>query len=280
MKLGAFDIEVLSDGCFRLDGGQMFGVVPKVLWEKQMPADSRNRVTLGLNCLLVRTGKKNVIVETGVGDKFDEKFADVYGIQHSTTISQELEKRGIGPGDVDIVINTHLHFDHCGWNVRREGGKLIPTFPRARYIIQRGEWEHALHPNERDRASYLNDFFLAGERQTEFLDGDGEILPGIRVEVMPGHTRHMQCVRIESEGELAYFISDLVPTRAHLRYPWVMSFDLFPLETMENKRRVLPQLVAEEAVVIFPHDAGLPCARLAEENGKIQAVPLNSVLSH
>jgi glyoxylase-like metal-dependent hydrolase (beta-lactamase superfamily II) len=272
MKLGAFEIAILSDGTFALDGGQMFGVVPKVLWEKRLPADARNRVRLGLTSLLVRTGRHNVLIETGMGDKYDSKFADIYGIEHSSSVPDDLKKHGLAPQDIDIVINTHLHFDHCGWNARRENGRLIPTFPRAKYFVQRGEWEHALRPTERDRASYLEDFFLPSENQTEFLDGDGEILPGISVEVLSGHTRHLQGVRVQSEGRQAYFISDLVPTQAHLPYPWVMSFDLYPLETLENRHRLLPRLVEEGALVVFPHDASLPCAKLAEKDGRIIAL--------
>ncbi len=271
MKLGNFDIWALSDGTFALDGGQMFGVVPKVLWEKQLPADERNRVRLGLTCLLVRAGQRHILIETGVGDKFDAKRADVYGVAHSTTLLAELKKLGLEPADIDIVLNTHLHFDHCGWNTRREGARLVPTFPRARYFVQRGEWEHALHPTERDRAGYIEEFFCPAEAQTELLDGDHEIVPGIRVEVVPGHTRHMQCVRIESEGRQAFFISDLVPTRAHLPDPWIMSLDLYPMETLANKKRLLPQLAREGTLVIFPHDPGVPWARLVERDGMVTA---------
>jgi glyoxylase-like metal-dependent hydrolase (beta-lactamase superfamily II) len=273
MKLGAFEIEILSDGTFALDGGQMFGVVPKVMWEKQIPADSRNRIRLGLACLLVRAGRHTILVETGIGDKFDAKFADIYDVRHSTTLPEDLKKHGVSPEDVTMVINTHLHFDHCGWNVRRENGNPVPTFPRARYLVQRGEWEHALEPTERDRASYIGEFFRPAERQTDLLDGNTEIVPGVSVEVLAGHTRHMQCVRLESEGQQAYFISDLVPTHAHLRYPWVMSFDLYPLETLENKRRLLPRLAEQGALVIFPHDTSLACAKLVEKDGKLTAVP-------
>lgn len=273
MKLGAFDLEILSDGSFALDGGQMFGVVPKVLWEKQLPPDERNRVRLGLTCLLVRTGKQNVLIETGLGDKFDAKFASIYGVERSATLLDDLKRHGLAPEDINIVINTHLHFDHCGWNVRREDSELVPTFPRARYFVQRCEWEHALHPTERDRASYIDDCFRPAEPLTEFLDGDSDIVPGISVEVMSGHNRHMQCVSIESRGQRAYFISDLVPTHVHLRYPWIMSFDLYPLETLANKRRLLPMLAAQQSLVIFPHDAALPCAVLEERDGKITARP-------
>jgi glyoxylase-like metal-dependent hydrolase (beta-lactamase superfamily II) len=273
MKLGAFELEILSDGTFALDGGQMFGVVPKVLWEKRLPADARNRVRLGLTCLLVRSGKHNVLIETGIGDKYDAKFAEIYAVDHASKLPEDLKSHGLTPADIDVVINTHLHFDHCGWNVRREGNKLVPAFPRAKYFVQRGEWEHALQPTDRDRASYLEDFFLPAERQTEMLDGDVEIIPGISLEVMPGHTRHMQCVRVESQGRQAYFISDLVPTQAHLPYPWVMSFDLYPLETLENRQRLLPRLAQQGALVIFPHDAALPWAKLAEKDGRMTAQP-------
>jgi glyoxylase-like metal-dependent hydrolase (beta-lactamase superfamily II) len=269
MKLGAFDFHLLSDGFFALDGGQMFGVVPKTLWEKKMPADSRNRIRLGLNCVFVDTGSHKVMIETGIGDKLDARFADIYAIDHSALLPAELEKRGIGLADVDVVINSHLHFDHCGWNTRREGVRLVPTFPRASYFIQQGEWEHALNPTERDRASYIEEFFAAAESQTEFLQGDGEVVPGVRVEVTPGHTRHLQIVWIESQGERACFLSDVVPTQAHLPYPWIMAFDLYPLETLASKKRLLPRLAAEDVLVVFPHDPQVPCARLAERDGKI-----------
>jgi glyoxylase-like metal-dependent hydrolase (beta-lactamase superfamily II) len=273
MKLGKFELLALSDGTFALDGGQMFGVVPKPLWERKLPADARNRVRLGLTCLLVRTGSHNVLIETGIGDKFDAKHADIYAIEKPTTLLDELGKAGLAPEDIDIVINTHLHFDHCGWNTRRQGGQVVPTFPRARYLIQHGEWEHALHPTERDQASYVLESFRPAEDRTEFLEGNQEILPGIRVEVVSGHTRDLQCVWIESEGQCACFISDLVPTRAHLPYPWIMSFDLYPLETLANKHRLLPQLIERDALVIFPHDPEVPWARLAEGEGRIAARP-------
>ncbi|HEV2351917.1 MAG TPA: MBL fold metallo-hydrolase [Terriglobia bacterium] len=275
MKLGEFEIHLLSDGTFALDGGQMFGVVPKVLWEKKMPADSRNRIRMGLNCLLIQTSRRNILIETGIGEKFDAKLNDIYAVNHSTTLPLELQKIGLELSDIHIVINTHLHFDHCGWNAQWENGKLVPTFPQARYYVQRGEWEHALHPTERDRASYVPDFFLAAGRQTEFMDGNTEIISGISVEVTPGHNRNLQCVRIVSGGESAYFISDLVPTQAHLRFPWIMAFDLFPLETLSNKQRLLPQLAEQEALVIFPHDAETPWVRLVQTEDKITPVPVS-----
>lgn len=272
MKFGAFELDILSDGTFALDGGQMFGVVPKVLWEKQAPADARNRICLGLNCVLVRTGRQTIVIETGIGDKYDSKFANIYDIRRTQTLPEALRARGVALEDVDIVINSHLHFDHCGWNTRRDAGNVVPTFPRAKYFVQRGEWEHAMRPSERDRASYIREYFEACEKRTEFVSGEAEIIPGFRVEVMSGHNRDLQCIHVESEGARACFISDLVPTRAHLPYPWIMSFDLYPLETLANRRRLLPQLAEQKALVIFPHDADLPCARLSEQDGRITAV--------
>jgi len=275
MKLGAFELHAVFDGSFMLDGGQMFSVVPKVLWEKRIPADDRNRIRLGLTCLLIQTGRHNILVETGIGDKFDAKFGNIYGVDHCRTLPSELQKLGLSPQDIDMVINTHLHFDHCGWNVRSDDGKLVPTFPRARYFVQRGEWEDAHHTTERNRASYVESFFDAAEPQTEFLDGDAEIVPGVRVEVGMGHTRCMQCVRVASEGDTAFYPSDLVPTNSHLAYAWMTSFDLYPQETLANKKRFLPELAESNALLVFCHDPCIPWARLIKKDGKILAEPVN-----
>ncbi len=274
MKLGAFDIFALSDGTFALDGGQMFGVVPKVLWEKKLAADERNRVRLGLTCLLARTGKYNVLIETGIGDKFGAKHAGIYKIDHSSNLLDDLSRHGVGVDDVDIIVNTHLHFDHCGWNTRRDGSRVVTTFPKARYFMQRAEWEHALHPNERDRASYLEEWFAPAEPQTVFIEGPCEIVPGIRVEVAAGHVQDMQCVWIESEGKSACFVSDLVPTRAHLPFPWIMAFDLSPMDTLASKKRLLPQLAEQQALIVFPHDPDVFGGRLVETDGDLAFHPV------
>lgn len=274
MKLGAFEIHALSDGTFGLDGGQMFGVVPKALWEKKLPADERNRVRLGLTCLLVRAGKHNVLIETGIGEKFDARHAEIYNIDHSSRLPDELSRHGLGLDDIDIIINTHLHFDHCGWNTRREGSQIIPTFPKARYFMQRAEWEHALHPSERDRASYIEEWFAPAEPQTVFVEGTREIVPGVRVELAPGHVRDMQCVWIESEDQRACFISDLVPTHAHLPFPWIMAFDLYPMDTLASKKRLLPQLAEDRTLIVFPHDAEIPWGVLEESEGKLAFHPV------
>ena len=271
MRLGAFEIEVVSDGTFALDGGAMFGVVPRVVWERQLPADAQHRVRLGLNCLLIRTGRDNILVDTGIGAKWDERSRSRYGVAHETTLLDELARRGLAAEDITVVINTHLHFDHAGTNTIERGGRVVPTFPRARYVVQRGEYEHACQPHERDRASYMPaDFapiFVAS--QFELIDGDAEIVPGVSVIKVAGHNRDLQCVKVESEGETAFAFADLVPTTAHLPAAWVMGYDLYPTESVDQKKRLVPQAVREGWLCHFYHDPHTPLAYLRERDGKI-----------
>lgn len=275
MLVGDIEIFVLTEGFVRLDGGAMFGVVPKPLWEKKFLADERNRIRLAMNCLLIRTAGKQIVVETGAGDKWDAKMRDIYGLEGETRLPELLASRGTRLAEVDLVINTHLHFDHCGWNTRRLDGKVVPTFPNARYVVQKGELEHAKHPTERDRASYLPENFAPIEENGQFweLEGDREVAPGVEVLRVPGHTRDMQCVRITSRGKTAFFFADLVPTTAHIPYPWIMGYDLYPLTTLENKKRLLPQAVRERWLCLFAHDPNMPVACLREREGKIVAEP-------
>ncbi len=277
MKLGDFQLDLLSDGWFALDGGQIFGVVPKPLWEKKISADASNRIRLGLNCLLVRTGLHTVLIETGIGNRMSSKEVGIYAIQKPTDLLQELKKVGVAPEEVDIVINTHLHFDHCGWNlITGEDGSLAPTFPRARYHVQKGEWERAITPNERERGSYRKSFFFdLGERMC-LLEGDQEIIPGIRVEVFAGHTRYMQGVWITSGGQEALYITDLSPTAANIPYAWIPALDLYPMETLASKRRVLPELARRGTIVVFPHEINTPVARLEEDGHRLAVVALPS----
>lgn len=275
MNLGEFEIQLVTDGRFGLDGGAMFGVVPRPLWEKQAPPDARNRIPMAMNCLLVRGGGKVILVETGAGDKWAAKQRDIYGFQERGRLLDRLAERGVRPEDVDIVVNTHLHFDHCGWNTRRAGDRVVPTFPNATYVVQRGELEHARRPNERDRASYLADNFepIDQARQWRLAEGDTALIPGIELVVVPGHTGDMQCVRVTGGGRTVMLLADLVPTRAHLAYPWIMSFDLYPMLTLENKKKWLPQLAREGTLCVFAHDPDVPAARLRERDGKIEAEP-------
>lgn len=256
MKLGAFEIYPVTDGRFRLDGGAMFGVVPKVLWEKCCQADEKNRIQLGLNCLLIRAHGKNILVDTGVGAKVDAKFQDRFAIERTPPLHESLKKQGLAAEDVHMVINTHLHFDHCGGNTVREDGQVVSAFPKAKYFVQRGEYEDAVRTNERTKASYLKENFtpVAHVNQWEFLDGDAQLLPGVSVVVTPGHTRHHQGVKVESDGQVAFFLGDLIPTTCHLPLPYIMGYDLFPLETLEQKRRLLHQAYEERWLLVFEHD--------------------------
>ena len=224
VKLGDFVLEPVSDGFFRLDGGAMFGVVPKVLWEKTNPPDEKNRILLGLNCLLIRKGEENILVDTGIGGKADEKFNSIFAVDRNPSIQDSLSELGLIEEDITIVINTHLHFDHAGGNTLRNAkGNIRPAFPNARYMVQRGEWEDAIHPNARTRASYHTEDFLplmeAG--QMELIDGNQEIVEGISVFKTSGHNRHIQLVKIESHGETGVFLSDIIPTASHIAPPYI-----------------------------------------------------------
>ena len=276
LTLGDFELTVLSDGHYFIDGGAMFGVIPKALWERKIKADARNRVEMGLNSLLIRDGKRTILVETGVGPKLPEKVQRVYN--NEARLLRSFEEAGVSPEEVDVVINTHLHFDHCGWNTHYKNGRLVATFPRARYYVQRGEWEHAQNPNDRDYVSYISENYnpLVESGQMELISGDREIVPGISVRIYPGHTRHMQAVMIRSGGETACYISDLIPMSQHLNIAWTMSYDSFPVETMAQKKRFYAEAIPNRWVVVFTHDHFLPWAYVepGEDDGKYVARPL------
>ncbi len=283
MELGDFDLTVVGDGGFRLDGGAMFGVVPRVLWEKEAPPDDRNRIGMATNCLLVARGNDLLLIDTGIGDKHDTRFRQMYAMDESATrLPDSIRQAGYELGDVTHVVLSHLHFDHCGWNTREDsrGGRLVPTFPKARYWLQRGEVEHARNPNERDRASYFpqnwEPLFEAGV--VELFGDEAEPIPGVRAVRVPGHNADMCIVLIDGGGgRKAVYWADLVPRATHVPYPWIMSYDLYPLTTLDNKKRWLPQAAAEGWLCIFEHDPDVPCARLAEDKpGRFRAVPVEA----
>lgn len=257
MKIGTIDMFPVVDGRFRLDGGAMFGVVPKVLWERCCPADEQNRIQLALTCLLIRAHGKNLLVDTGLGDKVDVKFQKMFAVDRRPTLQESLKSLGLAAEDIHMVINTHLHFDHAGGNTTSQGGNVLaPTFPKATYYVQRGEYQDAVQANERTRASYRQENFTPiGEgRRWEGLEGDTELLPGVSAVVTRGHTRHHQSVKIESEGQVAFFLGDLIPTVSHLPLPYIMGYDLYPLQTLETKRWVLDRAFEERWLLIFEHD--------------------------
>ena len=257
MRLGRFDVQIFSDGIFRLDGGAMFGVVPKVLWEKQKPADELNRVAMDMNCLLIRDGANVVLVETGAGPKLNDRQKRNFGVDGPPRLLDELAHRGVRPDEVTLVINTHLHFDHAGGNTYREGERVVATFPRASYVFQRLEWTDANSPNERTRGSYLPEDFapLEAAGRLELIDDAVEILPGIRLDRIQGHTRGTQTVRVTDGKQTLFFSSDFMPDRHHLPLPWIPSQDLYPLETLAAKKVILPRAIAERWIVAFTHDA-------------------------
>jgi glyoxylase-like metal-dependent hydrolase (beta-lactamase superfamily II) len=267
-QFGDFELSIFSDGTYFLDGGAMFGVIPKPLWEKKMPPDEQNRIVLGLNTLLIRTDKHNVIVETGIGPKLSPKMQSIYG--HTPRLLDNLRAGAVDPASIDIVINTHLHFDHCGWNTYMDDGRAVPTFPNARYFAQRIEVEHGHLQLERDRVSYLSENYdpLINSGQMKLLIGDTEIVPGISVRIYPGHTRSMQAVIIRSRGQTACYIADLIPTTAHTDLTWVMAFDILPLQTIESRKRFYAEAIPQKWLVVFTHDHQHPFAYLEYDEKK------------
>jgi len=277
MHIGDMEIRYLDGGNFWLDGGAMFGVVPKVFWEKKSPPGDRNRIKLRANSLLVQTHGKTIVIETANGTKWDPKMRAIYGVQEGDPLLDSLAAQGVQPRDVDLVINTHLHFDHAGGNTRIENDRAVPTFPRARYVVQRAELEHAAAPTERDRASYFPENFVP-ITQAGLWDlsiSDQPILPGISVAPIPGHNADIQAILLTGRGKTLAFVADLLPTRHHIPLPWIMAYDLFPLQTLETKRHWLSRMVAENWIVAFGHDPDVPAATLHLRDGKIEIQPVD-----
>jgi len=321
LTLGNFEISIFSDGTYPLDGGAFFGVIPKIMWSRKVLANERNYVQAGLNSLLIRTGEKNILVETGMGNKLSDRMVKFYG--QPAQLLNNLAAAKIAPEDIDIVINTHLHFDHCGWNtVRDKTGKIVPTFPRAKYYAPEGEWQYARKPSERDSISYIPDNYdpLVQSGQMTLLKGGEEIAPGISVKTFPGHTANMQAVIVDGsvgketdgkstrgkniedkgmigpkatgkgttsvvplrsessgalapEGTVACYISDLIPTTAHIDLTWGMAFDLYPLQTIESKKQYYAKAIPEKWLTVLTHDARMPWAYVEkDESGKMVAL--------
>ncbi len=270
-SVGSIRIHLLDAGLQRLDGGAMFGVVPKPLWEKRIPADPRNRIPLGLRCLLVEAPGALVLVDTGIGNKEDERFREIYGVENEgdpTRLEDAIRAAGFHPSDVDFVVLTHLHFDHAGGaTVLRPDGSVAPAFPGARHVVQRGEFDFAALPNERVRASYLERNLepLTRAGLWEFVDGEVELTRGVRLLPTPGHTPHHQSVLVQSDGETACYLADLCPTVAHVPLPWIMGYDLEPLVTLETKRALWKRAREEDWLLVFEHDPEVGWGRLDPE---------------
>ena len=272
-QLGKWRIHAIQAGGQKLDGGAMFGVVPKPLWERRIPADPRNRIQLGMRCLLIEHPSGLVLIDTGAGNKEDEKFHDIYGVENrgengATQLEDGLRDLRVQPSDVNFVINTHLHFDHGGGNTTKTAdGRIVPTFPKARHVVQAGEYEYATHTNERTAASYFPRNFVpihdAG--MFDFVRGEKTILEGVTLIPTPGHVPHHQGVLLESDGEKAFYLADLSPTAAHLPLPWIMGYDVEPLVTLETKRRIMKRALEEQWLMVFEHDAMVPWGRLTHD---------------
>jgi glyoxylase-like metal-dependent hydrolase (beta-lactamase superfamily II) len=278
-NVGGLRCHTLEGGLQRLDGGAMFGVVPRTLWKSQIEPDDRNRIPLAMRCVLVEHGDGLVLIDTALGNKENSKFLDIYGVENqglegATQLEDALASAGFLPRDVRWVINTHLHFDHAGGNTTMDPElendprrHVRPTFPNATYVVQRGELEFARHTNERTRASYLPHNFepIAAANRWQLLDGDQEVIPGISVRLTPGHVPFHQAVLLQDRGETALFVGDLFPTVSHLPLPWIMGYDLEPLRTLESKRSILSEAVAGGWRLIFEHDARVVMGRPVRE---------------
>lgn len=288
MEIGDYRFEIVPDTEFWLDGGAMFGVVPRVLWERVCPPDELNRIKQQMNCVFIDTGKEKVLIETGIGEKWSEKEAAMYGIRRERPFAETLlEKTGCKPADITIVINTHLHFDHAGGNTiltgthasRGRAGETpaiqsIPQFKNARYMVSERELEHAESPHERDRASYLPENWRPMQEtgQLETMPDEYEPVPGLKLQTVRGHSETMQTWRLDRGGKTIYGFADLVPTSHHLPLPWIMGYDLYPTETLAFKKEIIPRAVEEQWLCLFYHDFEHPLCKLDSKKQKIEAI--------
>ncbi len=287
-RVGNLVCHALEGGRQWLDGGAMFGVVPKPLWERRIPPDGRNRIPLALRCLLVEHDAGPVLIDTGLGNKESDKFREIYGVENAgkagpTQLEDALAGAGFRPEDVRWVINTHLHFDHAGGNTYAAGDRapspsIALSFPNATYVVQQRELEFATHTNERTAASYLDHNFapVGAAGRWRLVNGETELLPGIRLVPTPGHVPHHQSVVIANGGERACFLGDLVPTSAHVPLPWIMGYDLEPLVTLETKRALLSRAEADGWILVFEHDPTCPLGRVVREGKSFGCAPLDT----
>jgi glyoxylase-like metal-dependent hydrolase (beta-lactamase superfamily II) len=284
-EIGTLKCHTLEGGRQKLDGGAMFGVVPKPLWERRIEPDELNRIPLSLRCLLIEHGDGPILVDTGIGNKENEKFLDIYGVENSgtdgaTQLEDALLQAGFRPEDIRLVINTHLHFDHAGGNTFRAGGQggsvAELAFPNATYVVQRDELDYARNTNERTAASYLSHNFDPVDEvgKWQLVEGEVELVPGVRLIPTPGHVPYHQSVLITQGAQTACFLGDLVPTSAHVPLPWIMGYDVEPLVTLESKRALLARAEAEEWTVIFEHDPEVALGRVVRDRKSYRCEPL------
>ncbi len=278
MRIGDYELFAIETGTFALDGGAMFGVVPKTMWEKTNPPDEKNRIPMAARALLLVGDERRILIDVGNGAKMNERLSAIYKIDSSKNdLLSSLKVKNISPGEITDVLLTHLHFDHCGGSTYRDGKALKPTFPNARYYVQREHWEWAQKPTERDKASFFpDDFMPLYERGIlHFTEGEGEILPGISCRICSGHTTALQAPLISDGKSSLLYVADLMPTISHVQLPWVMGYDLRPLVTLEEKRRILNEAVDGNWTLFFEHDPFVQICRLQRgEKGIVAVDPL------
>jgi len=277
LTFGDLELTPLLDRHFRLDGGAMFGVVPKILWERRAPADERNRITMAMRPLLVR-GERLMIIDAGAGEKMEPKLQEIYGFDRGERLDASLAAAGVRAVDIEIVLASHLHFDHAGgFTTRDASGAIVPAFPNARYLVNAGEWEDATHPHERNRASYFDENYvpLRAAGLVHFTEADSVVMPGVRVRRTGGHTRCHQIVYLESGGKTAVFAADLIPTVAHVDVPWIMGYDLYPMETLAFKRAFVREAIDREYVIFFEHDPSIAAGYIRERDRRLYVEPVS-----
>lgn len=272
MDLGNLQVFPIVENSFKIDGGAMFGVVPKIIWQKYLPADKDNFVTLDINLLLVKREDKNILIDAGIGDALTKKHKEMYGVEKSSNLDRSLDNLGLAPEDIDIVILSHLHADHSAGTVKSsEDGKRGPHFSNALHYVQEKEWEDAINPDERTATAYFieNLMLLKENDLLRLVDGEKEILPGVKVSNSHGHTQGHQIVLLDGEKEKIIYAADIIPTTAHLRIPYVASVDLYPKETMQFKKKLIRKCIKEDWMLAFDHDVNVKLCRLKQENGKV-----------
>lgn len=272
LKIGTYNFFSIETGEFALDGGAMFGVIPKPLWERKIGVDARNRIDMRLRALLVQSNGRNILVDTGIGDKGDAKFNDIYRVDHRRfTLEKSLRARGLAPEDITDVVITHLHFDHAGGaTVLGAGGKFVPTFPNATHYIQKRQYEWAFAASERDRTSFRKEdiYPLVDAGKVRFLDGESELFPGVQIKVSRGHTESEQHLFVTDGKSTLFYCADMIPTSVHVGVPWIMGYDLRPLDTLREKKEVLKRAVEEGWILFFEHCPHMAAAKIKYESGK------------
>jgi glyoxylase-like metal-dependent hydrolase (beta-lactamase superfamily II) len=272
-RLGDFELYILSDGTFRLDGGAMFGIVPKTLWQKVTKPDNHNRILLGLNVLLIKTGNKNILCESGIGNRWDTKSIQIYDISHTRTLRGCLKDIGLSAEQIDYVILSHLHFDHAGGSTTIVEGKIVPSFPNAQYIVQRLAYEEAMWDNERTKGSFRKEDFFYLQDRLKLIEGEFEVCKGVWTQLTGGHCEGHQITFFESRSKKGVFVGDIIPTAKHIHPAWVMGYDLYPHKTTLIKRQLLQKAISKTWLVVFPHEIETPMGFIKQRDKKFYVEP-------